>query len=56
MKLDEAIENTKQYELGYRHGLLAGIELIESLQSKLAQAKAEVVRLQEIIADARNSH
>ena len=53
MKLDEAIENTKQYELGYRHGLLAVNELVESLQSKLAQARSEVARLQEVINERR---
>lgn len=56
MNLDEAIENTKQYELGYRHGLLAMSEMVESLQAKLVAARAEVQRLQEVAVDKMGSH
>lgn len=54
MKLDDVIEKTKQYELGYRHGMLAVHELVESLQAKLAAARGEVQRLHEVITERRD--
>lgn len=48
MNIEEAKENSAAYRLGYDHGMLAVNELVESLQRKLAQAKAEIQRLHEI--------
>lgn len=51
MNIEEIKENSAAYRLGYDHGMLAVNELVESLQAKLAQAKAEVERLHEVIAE-----
>lgn len=47
----EMIQSSVSYKLGYGHGMLAVNELVESLQRKLAHAKDEVNRLQEILQD-----
>ena len=48
MTIEEMMKNSAAYEMGYRHGMLAVNELVQSLQTKLAQAKAEIQRLHEI--------
>lgn len=51
MNIEEIKENSAAYRLGYDHGMLAVNELVESLQAKLAQAKGEVDRLQEMVTE-----
>ena len=51
MTPEEMLKNSAAYEMGYRHGMLAVQELVESLQTKLAQAKEEVRRLHDITSE-----
>lgn len=49
----ELMEKDNSYRLGYTHGMTSMSELVESLQAKLASAKSEIVRLQEILQEPR---
>lgn len=51
MTLEEMKENSAAYRLGYDHGMLAVHELVDSLMTKLASARSEVERLQEMVAE-----
>lgn len=51
MTPDEMMKNSAAYQMGYNHGMLAVNELVQSLQTKLAQAKAEIARLHDITSE-----
>jgi hypothetical protein len=50
MELDYMKERGIDYAAGYQHGMLAMQETFDSLTAKLAQANAEIQRLQEILS------
>lgn len=48
LTFSEMLKKDASYQLGYAHGMTAVNELVVSLQTKLAQAKDEIKRLQEV--------